>query len=363
MRDTHESDPAQPAGSDSFLPADPDEAARLDRFAAEFVETVAALDTAGRRYLRSVASVERLGQREFSAVAAVSGNMLGRRLRAGRGILAEKAPLARQLGELRRLVDEVNPARLELGRKRSRGPFGLGPQRDDMEVLADYFERFSRAQGHVEQILASLEEGHLALERDTSLLGQERVSLATVMETLRENAYLCGRLDERLEARIAEIALLDPARADCLAADILHAVRRRRQEILTQLAVATQGYASLQIVEESNDEMVRAIGTATATTAAALRTAAMVAQAVANQRMVADQIEAANRDAEEMADETGEMLARQSRALRGGVTGATARVALLRRAWDDVFAALDRVDAQKEQVLRSLTTAETAPPE
>jgi hypothetical protein len=38
---------------------------------------------------------------------------------------------------------------------------------------------------------------------------------------------------------------------------------------------------------------------------------------------------------------------------------AGARVAMLQHAWDEVFAALDRVDAQKAQALRTISSAST----
>jgi uncharacterized protein YaaN involved in tellurite resistance len=354
----HRSDPAQPAGSDASWAIDPAQAERVERTVAEYVETAASLDPGGQRFLRTVATIDRLGQREFTAAAAMSARTLERRLDVERGLLTAKAPLAHQLSELRKLVDELNPARIGLGRKRSRGPFGLGAQRDELNELADYFERFTRSQDRVEAILQTLAEGRFALERDSALLGQEQVSLAAVMETLRENAYLTGRLDVALAARIDVIARADPERADCLRSDLLYAIRRRRQEILTQLAVAMQGYASLQILDETNEEMARAIATATTTTAAALRTAVMVAHAVAGQRMALEQMEAAAAASGAMADDAKALLERQSAAVRSVMADAGSRVALLQHAWDDIFGALDRVDVQKEEALRTITSAD-----
>ncbi len=355
----HRSDPAQTAGFDAPWAVDPAQAEKIEGTVVEYVETVASLDPGSQRYLRTVATIDRLGQREFTATAAMSGHMLERRLEVERGLLAARAPLARNLAELRKIVDGLSPARMDAGRKRSRGAFGLGPPRDELDELAGYFERFARSHGRVEEILQTLAEGRLALERDNSLIDQEELALAAVMETLREHALFAARLDEALTARIEVIAAADPERADCLRADFLHAVRRRRQEILTQLAVAMQGYASLQIVEETNKGMARAMGTATTTTAAALRTAVMVAQAVAGQRMALEQIAAAGAAAGAMVDDADALLERQSVALRDGVAGAGARVAMLQHAWDEVFAALDRVDAQKAQALRTISSTGT----
>ena len=349
MSDIGNSDPAPPAGSDAFPGIDAAAVEQVERIVAEYVETVASLDPRSQRYLRTVASIDRLGQREFTATAAMSGRALERRFEVERNKLAAKAPLARQLAELRKVVDELSPPELDLERHGSRGPFGLGPQHDEAEELGRYFEHFARSRAHVEQLLQTIAEGRLALERDNALLGQEQVSLATVMDTLRERAYLTARLDEALTARIDIVAQADPDRADCLRADVLHAIRRRRQEILTQLAVAMQGYASLQIVEETNTEVARAMETATTTTAAALRTAVMVAQAVAGQRIALEQMEIAHR--------ATAAIAGQAEALQDHLRDSGARMAVLQAAWAEVYGALDRVDAQKEQARRALYSA------
>jgi uncharacterized protein YaaN involved in tellurite resistance len=353
----HRSDPAQPAGSDSSWAVDAVRARKIEATVADYVETAVSLEPGGQRFLRTVATIERLGQREFNAAAAMSTQMLERRIDSERGLLAARAPLGHQLAELRKLVDELDPAQLNLGGRRSRGPFRLGSPHNVFDELAGYFDRFADSRERIEAILATLAAGRLALERDNSLIGQERLSLATVMETLREQAYLAGRLDEALSARIDLLAQSDPERADCLRADLLHAIRRRRQEILTQLAVTMQGYASLQIVEEGNQGVILALATATTTTAAALRTAVMVAQAVAGQRMAIEQMEAAGAVAGAMAEDAGALVDRQSAAVREGLARASARVAVLKRSWDGVFAALDQVETEKERALQTISSA------
>ena len=87
-----------------------------------------------------MASIDRLGQREFSAAAAMSDQMLERRLDSARGLIAAKAPLAHRLAELRKIVDELDPSRLEEGHRRSRGRSGSVPR--DGDDMAGYFERF-----------------------------------------------------------------------------------------------------------------------------------------------------------------------------------------------------------------------------
>jgi uncharacterized protein YaaN involved in tellurite resistance len=127
-------------------------------------------------------------------------------------------------------------------------------------------------------------------------------------------------------------------------------VRRRHQEILTQLAVVTQGYLALRIVEDTNAEVIRAVASAITTTAAALRTAAVAAGAAANQRAAMEQLETAQLAASAMSNHAAE--------LEAGLSGPGGRVEMLRGAWAEVYAALDRVDAQKARVLKTMSSAD-----
>ena len=324
------------------LEIEPGAVERIERIVADYVRLICALDPSDTEYTRTVAAVERLGEREFVAMAAMSGRLLDRRFHAMRGLLAAKAPMAARLGDLRKAVAGLDPGRLKLGGKRT--------PRQDLDELTRYFERFERARGHIEETLAQLTEGRLMLEQDNAAINQEERSLATEMESLRQYAYLTGRLDGALEAEIGALAAAEPERADALRADVLYAVRRRRQEILTELAITTQGYAALRIVEQDNAEVIRAIAAATTTTAAALRTAVMVAQAAAGQRATLEQLEVAN--------QATAAIAGQAAAFQAHLPDAAARVAMLQQAWGEVYAALDRVDAQKAEALRTISTAD-----
>jgi uncharacterized protein YaaN involved in tellurite resistance len=351
-------DPAQSAGSGTFSAVDPIEAERLDRTVAEYVETLASLEPGRPRFLRAVAAISRLGQREFTAATAMSSRMAERRLHEERSLLAARAPLAERLAELRRIVDELDPGQIEVGSGKGRGLFGRGKP-DRLAELARYFERFWHSQAHVEEILAVLSQGRLELDREGALLANEEVSLATIITTLNEHAYLAANLDAALTQRIDAIARTDPTRADCMREDLLYAVRRRRLEILTQIAVASQGYASLQIVREANEDLATAIAGATTTTAAALRTAMMVAQAVAGQRLAEERAEDAKEAAAEMVDDARGFADRHARAVRGRATATTdARLVSLRGAWAEASEALTRLDAQKEQALQTVASAD-----
>jgi uncharacterized protein YaaN involved in tellurite resistance len=273
----------------------------------------------------------------------MSGRLLDRRFRAiDSALLGSKAPMARELAALRKVAAEIDPARLRLGGKRS-------PE-DEIRELDRYFERFGEAQPRLQEILDRLNEGRFLLEQDNAAIANEESSLATEVETLRRYALLAGRIDDHLAAAIDAIEAADPARAERLKVDLLAVVRRRHQEILTQQAISTQGLAALRIVQDNNAEVIRAVASAVSTTTAAMRTAVITAQAAASQRIALGHLQAAQRAASAMADHAA--------ALEAGAVGAGGRVAALKQAWSDVYAALDRVDAQKAQALRTISEAD-----
>jgi hypothetical protein len=302
-----------PQAAEQAISVSPETAARIDAIVGEFLDSVIGLDPHGAEFARRVAEVGGIAQREIQATTQMSGRLLDWPLRATTVVLGAKAPIARKLRELRREVEELDPARHGLDREA------------DWERSQ---ERYSNGQARIEEISWALAESRNRLLADNAALKQEERALWTEMETLRQYAYLVRALDDGLERRIGGLAGTDPDRGQTLRLDVLFPVRQRLQDILTQLAVATQGYAALRIVQHNNDEVIRAIATATTTTSAALRTAAMVAQAVVAQRLIRANLASV---------ETG-----ANRAASAG--GGDDDLAALRLAWDKARATLDEID-------------------
>ena len=227
---------------------------RIERLAADYVNSLLSLAEGGIEYSRAIAEIDHIGERDFVAVAAMSGRVLDRRFQAMRGLLSGKAPLARRLGELRKIAAELDPARIKLSARNSAAA--------DLRQLDRYVERFGRSRERLEELLGSLAEGRFALEQDNAAVVTEQSSLAMEMETLRQYAYLARRVDDDLTEKVAHIAASDPHRAEALRLDVLTAVKRRREEILVQLAIVTQGYAALRIVEDRNADVIQRAKTA-----------------------------------------------------------------------------------------------------
>src|SRR4029077_19160775 len=125
-------------------------------------------------------------------------------------------------------------------------------------------------------------------------LALEKKRLWESMGRLNQYIYVAERLDVGLSTKIAELHGTAPDRAKAIREDVLFYVRQKHQDLLTQLAVAIQGYLAMDIVIKNNIELIKGVDRAATTTISALRTAVIVAQALANQKLVLDQITALN---------------------------------------------------------------------
>jgi uncharacterized protein YaaN involved in tellurite resistance len=341
-----------PAEAERDVNIDPEAVKRIDTMVTAFIGGLRTVDVHGDDYRRRVDDIDSLADREIRTTSDMSNRLLDRPTRAMHGLgQSGDAPIAKSLLDLRRSVEELNPAKHDLTQGGSRKLLGVIPFGDRVRA---YFAKYQKSQSHIEGIVGALREGGGELEKDNAAIAQEQKGLWTQMETLRQYAYMAEKLDTGLEAQINHVAIGDPERAKVLQEDILYPVRRRRQEILTQLAVAVQGYAALRVVEVNNRELVRAVRTATTTTVAALRTAVMVAQALTNQKLVSEQVKAVNETTSAMIESTSSVLREQTATVEGQAASPGIDMGSLQRAWDNVFAALDQIDTYKLRALEAM---------
>ncbi len=171
----------------------PEAAKRISSIVEAFVEEMGSLDVHGDEYRRRVEDINGLGDREIRATSEMSNRLLDRPVRAVSGILEGKSPVGRKLIELRHTVEDLNPAKYELKASKPRRALGVIPLGDR---LRNYFDKYAKAQSHIEGIVASLSDSRAELERDNAAIEQEERGLWTEIETLRQYAFMARRLDE-----------------------------------------------------------------------------------------------------------------------------------------------------------------------
>ena len=327
--------------------------AKLDGMVASYLGAVSNLDTHSQAFSDKVKDIGKLGDEDIRASAAVSNRLLEKPLAAMQsGGLTETSSVSKSLLSLRRQVEELDPARQGdlLSPRKLLGllPFGAG------DKLRDYFDKYRSSQHQIDAIITALYHGQDELQRDNASIEQEKVNLWAVMGRLRQYSYLAKSLDEALTARIASIETTDPDRARVLKEDMLFSVRQKNQDLLTQLAVSVQGYLALDVIRRNNLELIKGVQRATTTTISALRTAVIVAQALADQKLVLDQITALNTTTSNLIESTSELLHQQSGAINEQAASATVDLAKLQAAFTNIYATMDEIDTFKVAALDTM---------
>jgi uncharacterized protein YaaN involved in tellurite resistance len=101
---------------------------------------------------------------------------------------------------------------------------------------------------------------------------------------------------------------------------------------------------------------MKGVDRATTTTVSALRTAVIVAQALANQRLVLDQISALNSTTGNLIAATSEMLRDQSTAIHTQAASGTIEIAKLQQAFANIYQTMDTIADFKSKALVSMQT-------
>ena len=174
------------------------------------------------------------------------------------------------------------------------------------------------------------------------------------MGKLEQMIHISKTLDGKLEEKAADLDATDPAKAKAIRESALFYIRQRTQDLLTQMAVTVQGYLALDLVKKNNVELVKGVDRACTTTVGALRTAVTVAQAMANQRLVLEQITALNTTTASIIDSTGTMLRDQTGKIHEQAASSTIPLETLQRAFQNIYDTMDKIDTFKLKALNSM---------
>jgi uncharacterized protein YaaN involved in tellurite resistance len=339
------------AASDAIgkVPVPVDERAKLDADAAQLAKELATLAPQSDEYKMRVRTLESLANAEIARSANVSNRMLDRPTRA-MATLDEGSPVAKTLLDLRGTVEKLDPSRQGdmFSPKKLLGilPFG--------NKVRDYFRGYESSQGHLNAIIESLRRGKDELLRDNGAIETEKANMWSLMGELEKHGYLARALGDAVEREVEQLQSTDPERAKALQEEVLFAARQKQQDIATQLAVNVQGYMALDLIKRNNAELVKGVDRATTTTVAALRTAVITAQAVANQKLVLDQITALQSTTSDLILSTSKMLRSNATRIQEGASNATIDVEKLKEAFANVRATIDGMSDYRIKALASM---------
>jgi uncharacterized protein YaaN involved in tellurite resistance len=328
--------------------------AALAERATAYVDGLAKLDHRSPEFTKKIGDVAALGDSEVRTAASAANRMLNRSVAALAGAKdaagdagAAQQRVAAGLVELRRTVEDLDPkdiGKITGRRLLSKLPFG--------NALRDLVSRYQSANANINTIVRTLRSGQDELRRDNAAIQNERASLWNTMSKLQEYVVLAQALDAAVERRIAETP--DEEQAQALRADVLFPVRQKHQDLLTQLAVSAQGYLALDTVRRNNDELIKGVDRAAATTVSALRTAVTIAAALSNQKMVIEQVNALRGTTEQIIQANAEMLAGQSAEIQKIAAEPAVGLETLRKSFEQIYCAIDGIDTYKAQAVANM---------
>jgi uncharacterized protein YaaN involved in tellurite resistance len=335
----------------SMVPVSAEQHEQLNKKVAEFVEIVLSSEVNSEAFKEKVNVIHNMGSSDIRAAASMSNRMLERpaaTLNNG-GVFDENAPIGKTLVALRNTVEELDPTQQDLFAPRKL--LGLIPFGNN---ILNYFLKYQSAQTQLNKIIEALYNGQDELRKDNAAIETEKANLWDIMGKLEQYVYLGKQIDATLEAKIAEIEMQSPEKARIVKEEMLFYVRQKVQDLLTQLAVSIQGYLALDMVRKNNLELIKGVDRATTTTISALRTAVMVAQALTNQKLVLDQINALNSTTSNMIANTAKMLKQQAGEINQQAVNSTIELDKLKSAFADIYQTMDMMSDYKVKALSNM---------
>ncbi len=324
----------------------------LSTKADEFTQRLTALDPRSPDFTTMLDEVLTVGAADMRIAAGIAGALLDRSSAALAGARGEKASpqqeIALSLAELRKTVRELDPSKLPItGRKLLR----IIPVANEAKKL---LARYQAANEPVNALVVHLRMHQDLLHRDNSAIKGERERLWQTMNKLSESSAFAAAVDEAVERQASILDLADPAMAKALRSDVLHPIRQRQQDILTQLAVSAQGYLALDLLRRNNDELIRGVERAVSTTVSALRIALVISGALAHQRDVLDEIDALKSITDGLIRSNAELLTLQSEDIRRASSDPAVGVQTIQASFDQIFQAIDAIDEFKASAVHNM---------
>ncbi len=165
----------------------------LDDQAEQFINDTLTLERHDPVFKERIESIHRLGNSDILNSAAMSNRMLDRPVKLlNNGLFNDKSVIGKSLLDLRRKIDDLNPA-TQGDLFKPRKILGLIPFGNKVE---DYFNKYRSAQSHINGILEGLEESKDELLRDNAAIEQEKTELWKSMQRVEQYVYIGKKLDE-----------------------------------------------------------------------------------------------------------------------------------------------------------------------
>jgi len=257
----------------------------------------------------------------------------------------EGGAVAKGLIDLQREMKGLDPSVIDFTKKGLLGKL--------FNPLRAYFQKYQKADAVIGDIVQSLEKGKAILKNDNTTLEIEEVALRDITKKLRKEIEMGTMMDELIEDKIqlARSRNEDEDKIRFISEEILFPLRQRIMDMQQMIVVNHQGIMSIEVVRRNNKELIRGVDRAKTVTVTALRTAAMVASALYNQKIVLKKIEMLNATTNELISGTSRMLKEQGVEIHKQSIQSSISVENLKTAFADCISAIEDISKYKQEAL------------
>jgi uncharacterized protein YaaN involved in tellurite resistance len=325
------------------VPLAPATATAVDAQVSRFVEALMTENLHSSEFKAKLDSAFALGREEISnASSLMQGRFLQRNF-----IGAEDTPAYKAIGEIRGLLDTLNPGRdgdlLAPNKILGVIPFG--------NKLKAYFRKFENAGSQLQKAIEQLYAARDDVQLDIADIEATRGKLWEAMQKLAAAAQFATTLDQRLAERVTTLQATDPERAKALEQEVLFYARQNLQDILTQQAVCVNGYLALDVLKKTGREMVNGCNRVATTGMSALAVAQTVARATGNQVQVMTMLKGVNATIGNLINETGKQLNTHVERTAEFATNPMIGIETMQSMFDQTFKAMDAMDVFRSKAI------------
>lgn len=284
-----------------------------------------------------------LGKEEVSLTASLlQGRFLQRNF-----VGVEEGPAFTAIQAMRSQLDALNPGKggdlLQSHKLLGWIPYG--------SKLQNYFRKFQAASSQLQTCLQQIYAARDDMQRDEVELDVCRSKLWDGMQKLRAAMLFAELLDTQLSHQVQGLKLSDPTRAQAIEQEVLFYTRQNLQDILTQLAVCTNGYLALEVLKKSAREVINGCTRVATTGMSALAVAQTVARATGNQIKVMDMLQGVNASISNLIAESGRQLNQHVNKTTEFASKPLVGIEAMQEMFDQTFQAMDAMDSFRSQAL------------
>ncbi len=257
----------------------------------------------------------------------------------------EAGEVAKGLEELTIRMRDMDPSGIDFLKQ---GPIGklFNPARR-------YFEKFKTVDSEISEIVNSLEKGKKILAENNVTLEIEESEMRQMTKKMQTNIEMGLKLDDSLSAAITTARANGESEEKLrfVEEEILFPLRQRIEDFQQVQTVDQQGILAMEMIRRNNRELIRSVERAQNVTVSALRTAATVAGALYNQKIVLEKVTALNSETNNMISATSRMLHEQGSAIQKQATEASISPETLKASFQETLAALDDLSKYRREAL------------